>query len=289
MTMHIDRIQIVAADAGAVAARFHRLLGAEPCREDRLAPLSARRSVLALGESEIEILSPEGAGEAADFLTATGGGLYAAGIAVAAPGALAERLRAQGVEPVAAGAQLLLSPEALGIPGLRLVVSPAAERRPIGLARYVYEVTLLVADAAAATDRFARILGLDPTAFVPIRSAEFGYAGTLTLFSPGRLDRIEIIHPFDAAKTMGRFFARRGPSLYMAYVESDATRAIRARAAEAAPQDFTAPRESAAAPPDNLFLHPRALGGTMLGVSRTTFAWTWSGRPDRVRPAPPTS
>lgn len=286
MTMRIDRIQIVAADAAAVAARFRALLGAEPYREDRLAPLSARRSVLALGESEIEILSPEGAGEAADFLAATGGGLYAAGVSVDAPGALAERLRAQGVEPVPAGAQLLLSPEALGIPGLRLVVSPAAERRPVGLARFVYEVTHLTAAAGPATDRFARIFGLDPNGFVPIRSEEFGYDGTLTLFSPDRLDRLEIIHPFDAAKTMGRFFARRGPSLYMAYVESDETRAIRARAAENAAHDFTAPRDRAGAPPDNLFLHPRALGGTMIGISRTTFAWTWSGRPDRVRPAP---
>jgi hypothetical protein len=31
-----------------------------------------------------------------------------------------------------------------------------------------------------------------------------------------------------------------------------------------------------------LFLHPKALGGVMLGLSRRTYAWTWSGHPERV-------
>lgn len=31
-----------------------------------------------------------------------------------------------------------------------------------------------------------------------------------------------------------------------------------------------------------LFIHPQALGGVMLGLSRRTYAWTWSGRPERV-------
>jgi hypothetical protein len=35
--------------------------------------------------------------------------------------------------------------------------------------------------------------------------------------------------------------------------------------------------------PDELWVHPPALGGMMLGMSRPTMAWTWSGYPDRVR------
>lgn len=57
--------------------------------------------------------------------------------------------------------------------------------------------------------------------------------------------------------------------------------AIRERLLEHAPRDWTGPRGGPR--PDNLFIHPRALGGVMLGVSRTTHAWTWSGHPDRVR------
>jgi hypothetical protein len=48
---------------------------------------------------------------------------------------------------------------------------------------------------------------------------------------------------------------------------------------EHAPDNWTGPRDGTA---DNLFIHPKALGGMMLGVSRATHAWTWSGHPERV-------
>jgi len=46
----------------------------------------------------------------------------------------------------------------------------------------------------------------------------------------------------------------------------------------------TGRREGAAA--DTIFLHPPSLGGTMLGLSRPTLAWQWSGHPERVEAAP---
>ena len=33
---------------------------------------------------------------------------------------------------------------------------------------------------------------------------------------------------------------------------------------------------------DTLFLHASTLGGIMLGISRPTQAWQWSGHPERV-------
>ncbi len=80
---------------------------------------------------------------------------------------------------------------------------------------------------------------------------------------------------------MGRFFARCGPCLYMSYGEADDTGAVRARLLEHAPDDWTGRSDDEN--PDGLFIHPKALGGVMLGVSRTTFAWSWSGSPQRVR------
>ncbi len=79
---------------------------------------------------------------------------------------------------------------------------------------------------------------------------------------------------------MGRYFERYGPTLYMCYGETDRLPELRERLKELAPRDWTGSDTD-----DNgLFVHPRALGGIMLGVSRTTYAWTWSGFPDRVRP-----
>lgn len=275
--LEIDRIQIAVADRAASAQAWQRLLDAALLREDRVRALGCRRSVLGVGTSEVELLEADGAGP----VSAAGLGLFAAGVGAGDLVALRAGLEAQGVTGVEEAGQLHLAPEALGVPGLRLVVSPLAPRERQGLLERLYEVTHLSADAPRDTACVAERLGLDAGAFVPIRSESYGYEGTLTLFRKGRLDRIEVIHPFDLGKTMGRFFARRGPSLYMAYAETDRADEVRARVLELAPRDWTGPRDGA---PDNLFLHPKALGGVMLGVSRTSYAWTWSGAPERVAP-----
>jgi hypothetical protein len=33
---------------------------------------------------------------------------------------------------------------------------------------------------------------------------------------------------------------------------------------------------------DQIWLHPATLGGMMLGLSRPSMAWSWSGSPERV-------
>jgi glyoxalase/bleomycin resistance protein/dioxygenase superfamily protein len=277
MLTRVDRVQMIVADRKRAATSFFRLLGAELAREDRLRAVDAVRTVLRLGTSEVELLEPDGSGIAADCLRATGGGLFAAGVATQDLAGVRARLRTQGVEFVEEGQQLFV-PQAG--PGLRVVVSAEPTGAPVGLARRLYEVTNLVANAAAATAHVAAAFGLDDRHFVPIQSAEFGYAGVLTLFHPEHLDRFEVITPTDPSKTMGRFFAKRGASLYMCYIEADDLREIRTRLLEHAPEDWTGPRSTDRL--DNLFIHPRALAGMMMGVSRTTHAWTWSGHPERV-------
>ena len=280
MLTRVDRVQVVVADRRAAAAAFTRLLDAQPVREDAVHVLGARRTILRTGRSEVELLEPDGAGVVSEFLAQTKGGLFAAGFAARDLARLRGHLRTSGIAVTEERGQLFLSPDALGIPGLNAVISPDGEQPPAGLAQHLYEVTLLVHDFAAVLRKAAATFALEATHFVPIRSAEFGYSGTLTLFRPQHLDRIEIVTPNEPSKTMGRFFAKRGPCLYMCFAEADDLRPIRARLLEHAPNDWTGPRDDAA--PDSLFIHPKALGGMMLGVSRTSFAWTWSGHPERV-------
>ena len=281
----IDRIQLTSPDRAAAAAAWVRMLDAEPARADRVAALGARRSVRSLGRSELEILQPDGAGPAADHLAA-GGGVFAAGISVEDLDAMRARLEERDVRFAAESGQLFVDADALGIPGLRVVLSSHVERAPVGLITRLYEVTHLVDAADTRADAVAQRFGLARDAFVPIRSEAFGYTGWLTLFDPDHLDRIETITPGDSKKTMGRYFAKRGAGLYMCYGECNDTARVRERALEHAPGDWTGPQDGAM--PDNLFLHPRALGGAMLGVSRATHAWTWSGHPERVTaPASP--
>jgi hypothetical protein len=283
MLRRVDRVQAVVADRRATAAAYRRLLDAEVAREDRVRLLGARRAVLRLGCSEVELLEPDGSGVAAEFFSRTKGGLFAAGFATADIAQLRAHLHERRVPVAEERGQLFLSPAQLGLPGLQTVVSTDREPSRAGLVRHLYEVTLLVQDFSSVVQQAAATFALDPTHFVPIRSEEYGYEGVLTLFHPDRLDRIEAITPYDPEKTMGRFFAKRGPAFYMCYCEADDLRPIRERLHEHAPNGWTGPDDSA--PPDNIFIHPAVLGGMMLGVSRTTFAWTWSGHPERVAPS----
>jgi len=279
MLTRIDRIQMTAADASTTADRFVRLLDAEIERRDEVVPLRAHRVVVRLGDAEIEILEPDGAGPVADHLASGRGGPFAAGLATRTIHRLRRQLAERGIVPTNIGReQHFIDGRRLGIPGLNVVISPDVERPRVGLLTNLYEVTHLTATPDMAADTLAATFALDASSFVPIESDMYGYRGLLTLFQRDRLHRIETIHPFAADKTMGRFFDRFGPALYMCYGETDRLPEIRQRLESMAPRDWTGSSSN----DDGLFVHPKALGGVMLGVSRSTFAWSWSGHPERV-------
>jgi hypothetical protein len=239
--------------------------------------LGARRSRYRLGDGWVEFLAPDGAGPVADALTARGGPhLFAAGAASRDLDELVLRFVERGVKVAVEGGQAFLDADATGGHGLRLVVSPAEDLPAVGAVDFLYEVTNLVGNAGAVAAQYADALALHPTAFVPIDSSHYGYEGSLTLFNAQKLHRFEVITPHDPTKTMGRYFGKFGASLYMCFAESSDMPAVAERCRDAgAPitevEDHT------------LFLHPAALGGVMLGLSKPTYAWTWSGHPERAK------
>jgi hypothetical protein len=154
----------------------------------------------------------------------------------------------------------------------------------VGRIDTLYEVTLLTADSGRIVERMADLFGLNAGHFAPISSKKFGYSGVLTLFHPDQLHRFEVITPATNATTMGRYFERNCASWYMSFAETAEMTRIERTAGEIGagitvdrPQN-RAKDQSA----DQMWLHPPALGGVMLGLSRPTMAWTWSGRPERV-------
>jgi len=278
MLTRIDRVLMTAHDAAAVASRWVELLDAQKLREDSVTVLGAKRIVLGIGDAELEILEPTGAGPVARHVAA-GGGAFAAGVATRNIHRMRRRFAEAGIVPTQFGQQFFVDGGRIGVPGLNVVVSPHVERPRYGLLTNLYEVTHLTGDPSTAAAAIARIFDLKSRNFVPIHSAAFGYDGVLTLFDPDALHRIETINPFDRTKTMGRYFDRYGPRLYMCYGETDRLPELRDRVKKLAPSDWTGSDSDH----NGLFVHPRALGGVMLGVSRDTYAWTWSGRPDRVK------
>jgi len=282
MLSRVDRILLAVRDRAAAADTFHDILGAETAREESSALLGARRTVVQAGISEFELLEPAGDGPLARHLERWGEGIFAAGFSTPDLSALSEQLSARGVAWREEGSQVHI--EASQTPGMRMVLSPEAERQPVGLVQWLYEVTNIVDDHERAAAFYADTFGLDRSRFSPIRSERYGYEGALLLFDPPRrLDRIELSQITDASRAMGRFAARRGQSIYMGYVETADVAAIVSRL------DGKGARYAGRSDdpnPEGIFIHPSALHGMLLGVSRTNLAWTWSGRPElAARPA----
>ncbi|MGB9382053.1 hypothetical protein [Candidatus Binatus sp.] len=282
MLKRVDRVQIAVADSSAGEKVVAEVFGGELVRRDKSAPLSAKRSTMQAGSSLIELLEPDGAGAVQDFVAKWSGGLFGAGFSVDDLGAAAHHFTKSGVNFDQSAGQLYL--DAAATYGMRTVISQHHERAPVGAIRWIYEVTNVVADWKAAADRYARIFGLDASKFSAIESKNFGYTGTLTLFDPpARLDRIEIAQITDPNLAMGRFHQRRGDSLYMFFVETDDAGALEQRL-QARGSRFAAHTRDAAGLAE-LFIHPSAFLGVLIGVSRTEHAWTWSGDPERAKRA----
>jgi len=286
MLTTIDRIQIATPDAAETARGWIALLGAQHQGADRVSTLAANRTTLRLGRSLIELLEPDGTGAIDAALKKRGRAhLFAGGVACADLAKTVAHLRAQGVDAVVENDQAFLNPaKALGAE-CPMVLSAAVDRPAVGAIDFLYEVTLLARDPAGVSARLAKLFNLNDSNFVPITSDHFDYSGILTLFSRDDLHRFEVICPRSNQSTMGRFFERQGDAFYMCFAESRDLTGIERRA-QAAGAGITVDRPAgrrADQPADQMWLHPPALGGVMLGLSRPTMAWKWSGHPERVR------
>ncbi len=288
MLLEIDRVLLATPDAADAAAKWRARVGAEEVGRDRVGWLGARRTTLRAGTSDLELVEPDGEGLLADELRRRGRAhLFAAGATADDPAAMAARAARAGAACHAEGASQVITIE-IEVAPIRFVVSPPADRAKAGRLDFLYEATVLAADQAGAVERISRTFGLDSAHFTEITSETFGYTGVLTLFRPGQLHRFEVITPTDMQKTMGRYYARERASFYMAFAESGRMLEIErgARADGAGITVDRPPERADAITADQLWLHPPAMGGMMLGVSRPTMAWLWSGAPERVEKLP---
>ncbi|HET8944951.1 MAG TPA: VOC family protein [Dehalococcoidia bacterium] len=274
MLQRVDRVQLAVRDRREAARTFDAVLGARRDREDRLSVYNATRTVVQAGHSEFELLQPEGDGPVSEHLERWGEGIFAAGFSTGDLTALAAQLDSSGVRFVEEGGQLFIGPDQTR--GMRTVISPERDVDAPALITHLYEVTNIVADHQDAAAFYARTFGLDASRFCPIKSERWGYVGTLTLYNPpAQLDRIELTQTTEQSLAMGRFYARRGESIYMCFAETENIRPIaeglKARNARyMADEDFVG----------SMFIHPSALCGMLMGISRTNEAWKWSGRPE---------
>jgi len=276
MLTRVDRMQLAVRDRAAAEETFRALFDAEKVRDDTSALLAASRSVMQVGISQFELLQPSGGGVVQDHLERWGEGLITAGFSTPDLSALCRRLSSQSVLWRDEGDQVYIEPSQT--PGMRIVLSADAERERVGPLTWLYEVTNIVDDHEAAAAFYAGTFGLDSAKFSPIASKDYGYKGQLTLFDPpNRLDRIELSQITDPERAMGRFAQKRGQSIYMCYVETDRVPDVIERLERRGAKHA---RRKDAHNPEGLFIHPTALHGVLMGVSRTNLAWNWSGHPE---------
>lgn len=266
---------IAVRDRTAAAATFSAVLGAEKTGDDSLALYNASRTTMRAGDSEFDLLEPSGDGPVAELLDSRGEGIFGAGFSTPDLDDLTRSLEGNGVRFGREGDSLFIEPDQTH--GMRTAIRQSEPREPAGLISFVYEVTNVVDDHKATAGFYTRIFGLDQSRFSPIDSEMWGYVGTLTLFNPPeRLDRIEITQTTDAARSMGRFYERRGQSVYMCFVETPDAGAIKDRL-DARKGRY---QQLANDPAAGLYIHPSALHGILMGVSATNVAWRWSGHPE---------
>ncbi len=276
MLTYLDRMQFAVRDRTQATETFRDLLGAEHVRDDTVALLNATRTVVQAGTSEFELLQPSGDGPVQQHLDQWGEGIFAAGFSSPTLSELGSRLKEHGVDWRDEGDQLFIEPDQT--PGMRMVLSPERQRSPVGLISFIYEATNVIDDHEAAAKFYAGAFGLDASRFSPLTSDQYGYTGQLTLFDPpARLDRIELSQITDPTDALGRFWKQRGQSIYMCYVETPDVGKIveRLKKREARWAGRTDDPN-----PEGIFIHPTALHGALMGVSRTNLAWRWSGRPE---------
>jgi len=274
MLDRVDRMLLAVSNRAAAVTTFADVLGAEKVREDKLgAPYNAKRSVVQAGDSEFELLEPDGEGLISQHIETWREGIFAAGFSTSDLLEIARRLDDAKLQFTYQGSQLWIEPDQTR--GMRTVIQLSENRDRVGLIKGLYEVTNVVSDHEAAASFYTDIFGLDQSRFAPIKSDVYGYIGTLTLFDPpAKLDRIEITQITEPARAMGRFHARRGDSVYMCYAEANDLSGIRERleANDARYEPFGDDM--------GLFVHPSALAGMLMGISLTNVGWRWSGRPE---------
>lgn len=280
----VDRILVAVRDLDGAEKNYREVLGASMISDFESLHLNARIRRMALGVSEVELCMPLGAGPVDAHLQKFGEGLFHGGVTTADLDACERWLTARGTRFVRADERLYLKSDDLY--GMPLVVGSAPEvpvARAAGPVEFLYELTMVLRSPwQEVAEHYADRLGLRREHMVDITFKRFGYEGTLMMFDPEHLDRIELSEAHDPAFAMGRFSGKRGDALYMCYVQTDDLADVIRRLEQH--QHRWTRRTDTPQEQDGLWIHPSALNGVLMGVSRTSLAWGWSGQPGRVQP-----
>lgn len=284
MFKNVDRILVAVRDLDEAETNYRNILGAIRIDDFESSYLNAGVRRMAIGVSEVELCCPHGPGPVARRLEHQGEGLVCGGVTTDNLEAFAEHLDENGIPFVKADNRLYPASDALYNLPLTVTASPEIPNaRRGGPVEFLYELTMVLkTNWNDVAEHYANSLGLKRENEVGITFSRFGYDGTLMKFDPDRLDRIELSEAHDPAYPMGRFTAKHGDAFYMCYVQTDDLADIIERLTTHGCR-WTR-RTTTEVERDGLWIHPSAINGVLMGVSRTSLAWGWTGKPELVEP-----
>jgi hypothetical protein len=254
-------------DPKGVTAGWRTVLGAELLSETFEPALGARRVTLAVADGYVDLLVADGGGIVSDAVARLRSHFFAASV-LASQDAFASIMNKAGAKAITlSDGSLFLNEEVLGVPRMALLLRQGeVPARRVGIVDSWYENTMLVDDPDAAIASLTALLDLDRSIFVPMDDERWGYTGWLTMFTKGELPRFEIINPHDPSLPMGRFYQKRGPSLYMAFAECAALSEVSQRLESAGVKHIVDADDKG---PHTAFVPPVSIGGVMEVVRRT--------------------
>lgn len=237
-----------------------------------------------MGKSWVELCQPDGDGPAMRRLRRSGEGLLFGGVTVANLDLFSDHLQQKSIDHTKADGRIYIGGGQLY--GLPLAVSASVAQtsgQESALTAFLYELTVVLKTKwTKVAEDYSDYFGLDAGRQVGITFPRFGYEGSLLMFDDDHLDRIELSEAHDPDYPMGRFSSKHGDGLYMCYVETNDLAEVISRLERHGARYVR--RTETPVERDGLWLHPSALNGVLMGVSRKTLAWQWSGKPDRVEP-----
>ena len=279
----VDRIVVAVRDLELAIKNFEYILDAKLVNRSESAYLSAKIAILKIGGSTVELCAPYEEGVISKKLESREG-LAFGGVCVSDLRSYEEYLLHTEIEFDKEDDRIYISsPQLYGLP---LVISEGqkfVDKSSEALVTHLYELTVVLDTKWETVSEFySKKLGIDRRFEVPITFDRFGYTGSLMKFNLENLDRIELSEAHDENFAMGRFSKKYGDGLYMCYIETNNLAEI-IRRLESRGGKWTR-RTSETVEQDGLWINPGVLNGVLLGVSRSSLAWGWSGDSSKVLP-----
>jgi len=268
MLRRINRVLVATSDLESGCAAFRRGLGLGPGHRIAVPDVGAISEALPIGDAWIHLLQPVDEGPVARFLQSHGQGIYGIGVEVESLADARLRVEQCGrqAHPLQLGDTELVCLKREQLPGLTVWLTESSSGREpadtVSPFLGVHQITNLVENRDIAAEMYTGLFG-QPERDESFRQDSYGFLGRALYYgAAARQDSVELGQVHRPDTSMGRFWQRHGPSVYMITLDTDDIGAVRDGLVKRGVRyALGADRDDGA-----LFVHPSELAGCFTGI-----------------------